>query len=102
MPMMGPPQQVQPIFSAWRKDMASDDGSAVSENALRPTGLIAAKPPEGKFSTLLQLLKLWHKTAAAVKIGSRVASDLGRSNAPASSNKSGLPPFLAHLLHPST
>jgi hypothetical protein len=57
MPMMGPPQQLQPIFSAWRKDMASDDGSAVSENALRSTALIAAKPPEGKFSTSPQLLK---------------------------------------------
>jgi hypothetical protein len=29
MPMVGPPRQVQPIFSAWRKDMASDDRSAV-------------------------------------------------------------------------
>jgi len=34
MPMMGPPQQVQPIFSAWRKDMASDDGSAVFRKLL--------------------------------------------------------------------
>jgi hypothetical protein len=48
MPMIGPPQQVQPIFSAWRKDMASDDGSAVSENSLRPTVLIAAKAARGQ------------------------------------------------------
>jgi hypothetical protein len=36
MPMISPPQQVQAIFSAWRKDMASDDGSAVSEKLLAP------------------------------------------------------------------
>jgi hypothetical protein len=93
MPMMGPPQQVLPIFSARRKDMASDDGSAAPENSLRPTALIAAKPPEGRFSTSPQLLKLWNRTAAAVKIGSSVASDLGWSNAPASSNNQDCLPF---------
>jgi hypothetical protein len=36
MPMMGPPRQVQPIFSAWIKDMASDDGSAVFRKLLAP------------------------------------------------------------------
>jgi hypothetical protein len=36
MPMMGPAQQVQPIFSAWRKDMASHDGSAVFRKLLAP------------------------------------------------------------------
>ena len=35
---------------------------------LRPTALIAAKPPEGRFSTSPQLLKLWNKTVASVKI----------------------------------
>jgi hypothetical protein len=49
--------------------MASDDGSAVFRKLLAPTALIAAKPPERKFSTSLQLLKLWSKTAAAAKIG---------------------------------
>jgi putative spermidine/putrescine transport system ATP-binding protein len=73
--------------------MASDDGSAVFRKLLAPTALIAAKPPERKFSTSLQLLKLWSKTAAAVKIGSSVASDLGRSNAPASSNNQDCLPF---------
>jgi hypothetical protein len=34
MPMMGPPRHLQPIFSAWRKDMASDDGSAVFRKLL--------------------------------------------------------------------
>jgi putative spermidine/putrescine transport system ATP-binding protein len=63
------------------------------ENALRATVLIAAKPPEGKFSTSLQLLKLSNKTAAAVKIGLSVASDLGWGNAPASSNSQNCLPF---------
>ena len=73
--------------------MASDDGSAVFRKLLAPTALIAAKPPERKFSTSFQVLKLWSKTAAAVKIGSSVASDLGRSNAPASSNSQNCLPF---------
>jgi putative spermidine/putrescine transport system ATP-binding protein len=63
------------------------------ENSLRATILIAAKLPEGKFSTSLQLLKLSNKTAAAVKIGSSVASDLGWSNPPASSNSQNCLPF---------
>lgn len=63
------------------------------ENSLRATVLIAAKPPEGKFSTSLQLLKLSNKTAAAVKTGSSVASDLGWSNPPASSNSQNCLPF---------
>ncbi len=45
--------------------MASDDGSAISENSLRATVLIAAKPPEGKFSTSLQLLKLSNKNGGS-------------------------------------
>jgi hypothetical protein len=73
--------------------MASDDGSAAFPKLVAPTALIAAKPPEREFSTSLQLLKPWSKTAAAVKIGSSVASDLGRSNAPASSNNQDCLPF---------
>jgi hypothetical protein len=58
MPMTGPPLQVQPVFSAWRKDMASHGGSAVSANSLRPTALIDAKPlwREGRFQHRLNYL----------------------------------------------
>jgi hypothetical protein len=48
MPMMGPPQQVQPIFSAWRKDMASDDGSAVFRKLLAPDRFDRRKAARGK------------------------------------------------------
>lgn len=71
--------------------MASDDGSAAPENSLRSSALIAAKPPSGKFSTSPQLLKPWNKAAA--RIGSSVASDLGRSNAPASTKNQDCLPF---------
>jgi hypothetical protein len=100
MPMMGPPRQVLAIFSAWRKDMASHHGSAAPENSLRLNALIAVKPPEGKFSTSPQLLKLWNKTAAAVKIERCVR--LGSEQHVGFIKQSGLPPFLAHLLHPAT
>jgi hypothetical protein len=73
--------------------MANVTAQRSFENSLRATVLIAAKPPEGKFSTSLQLLKLSNKTAAAVKIGSGVASDWGWSNRPASSNSQNCLPF---------
>jgi hypothetical protein len=46
--MMGPPQQVQSIFSAWRKDMASDDGSAVFRKLLARDRLDRRKAARGK------------------------------------------------------
>ena len=82
--------------------MASDDGSAVFRKLLAPTVLIAAKPPERKFSTSLQVLKLWSKTAAAVKNRLERCVRLRSEQRAGFIKQSGLPPFLAHLLHPST
>ena len=80
--------------------MASDDGSAISENSLRATVLIAAKPPEGKFSTSLQLLKLSNKNGGSGENRLERCVGLRPEQRAGLIKQSGLPPFLAHLLHP--